>query len=80
MIIETHTEAGAGRGSRINRGKVKGIMAAVEPQDQSGLLMGLGTPYVLTHRGRNYRTKRTKLRMNEEGDMSMQFEVCLEVV
>lgn len=63
----------------LKRGVVKGYMASVAPENQWGLLMGLGTPHVLTHHGRNYRLKRRgDIRMNDEGDMIMGFDLCRE--
>jgi hypothetical protein len=62
----------------LERRAVKKMMAAVAPDDQWGLLVGLGTEHILTHGKRNYRLKRTDLRTNADGDMIMAFSVCLE--
>lgn len=65
-------------GRDLSRGTVKGMIATVPAEDQWGLLMGLGTPHVLTHQDRNYRIDRTNIYMNDEGDMIMAFNICLE--
>jgi hypothetical protein len=63
----------------LNHLDVKRVMESVPLEDQWGLLIGLGTPHVLTHGGRNYRIRRTNIRMNDQGDMVMAFDICLEV-
>lgn len=63
----------------LSRGTVKDMMSSVPAEDQWGLLIGLGTPHVLTHHDRNYRINQTNIYMNGEGDMIMAFNVCLEV-
>lgn len=62
----------------LNRSEVIEMMAAIAPESQWGLLMGLGTPHVLTHLGRNYRLRRRSINMNDEGDMVMGIEICQE--
>ena len=62
----------------VNRVAVKEMMALIPPENQWGLLMGVGTTHILTHLGRNYRINRTKINMNDEGDMIMGFDVCVE--
>ncbi|MCP4203921.1 MAG: hypothetical protein GY769_18545 [bacterium] len=65
-------------GRDLSRIGVKNLIESVAPDDQWGLLMGLGIPHVLTKSGRNYRLSRTNLSMNDEGDMVMTFEICRE--
>jgi hypothetical protein len=62
----------------LKRSDVIEMMTAVAPDNQWGLLMGLGTPHVLTYRGRNYRLRRRSINMNDEGDMVMGIEICQE--
>lgn len=62
-----------------SRGTVKDMMSSVPAEDQWGLLIGLGTPHMLTHHDQNYRINQTNIYMNDEGDMIMAFNVCLEV-
>ena len=54
-------------------------MASVAPENQWGLLMGLGTTHLLTHHGRNYRLTRRDINMNDWGDMVMGFALCQEI-
>jgi hypothetical protein len=62
-----------------SRGTVKNMMSSVPAEDRWGLLIGLDTPHVLTHHDQNYRINQTNIHMNDEGDMIMAFNVCLEV-
>lgn len=54
------------------------MMASIPTEDQWGLLVGFGTPSVLTYKEHNYRIRQTNINMNEEGDMIMAFNVCVE--
>lgn len=66
-------------GRDLGRGAVKRVASeSAAPESQWALLMGLGTPHLLTQNGRNYRLSRTGLRMNDEGDMIMAFDICRE--
>jgi len=65
-------------GRNLKRKDVKEQMASVSSENKWGLLMGLGTPHLVTHRERNYRLTQKKVYMNDEGDMAMTFEICLE--
>lgn len=54
------------------------MMDSVPTQDQWHQLIGFGTPPLLTHNERNYRVKQKNIGMNDEGDMIMAFDVCME--
>lgn len=76
VFFGDQAEFSAGRD--LSRGTVKGMMVSVPTEVQWGLLVGFGTPPVLTYKEHNYRIRQTKINMNEEGDMIMAFNVCAE--
>jgi hypothetical protein len=65
-------------GRNLERGAIKRIMETVPIESRAGFLVGLGTPLVLTHAGKNYRIRMTNIAMNDDGDMAMSFELCVE--
>ena len=65
-------------GRNRSRIAVKDMINSVPVEDQWSLLIGLGTPHLLTHHDRNYRISRTNINMNDDGDMIMAVDVCLE--
>jgi hypothetical protein len=62
----------------LKRLAVKAMLAAVGATKEWNLLIGLGTPHVFARRDRNDRIRQPHIDMNDESDMIMAFEVCLE--
>ena len=62
----------------IKRPRVLKTMQEIPAENQWGLLVGFGAPHVLTYGENNYRIKRTRINMNDEGDMIMAFDICVE--
>ena len=65
-------------GRDLGRATVKKMMTSVPAEDQWGLLVGLGTPLTLSYKEHNYRMSQTNIHMNDEGDMIVAFDVCVE--
>jgi hypothetical protein len=62
----------------IDRNKVKQLMRDVPVDNQWGLLIGLGTPHLITYKDRNFRISRKGMNMNDDGDIISLFEICQE--
>ena len=65
-------------GRNLKRTTVQARMKSVPDELRWSLLIGLGSPHLLTHRGHNYRIRQTRLSMHDDGDMVMGFDICAE--
>jgi hypothetical protein len=65
-------------GRDLSRNKVKGMMKDVPEQDRWALLIGLGTPHIITYKEKSYRIRRIGMNMRDDGDIISEFEICHE--